>query len=53
MDVNAAGATVFNRPTNPPNNKRPIRYWRCSSEIAELCYAATQGGLDRTADKGT
>jgi len=31
---------------------RPIRYWACSSQQAELCYAATIGGLDRTTDKG-
>lgn len=96
MDINAAGSTVFNVPSLPPNNKRyvrvifvanpmmqpccgtpkesycynllqtqrwdmpavsvlpcrPVRYWTCSSKVAEVCYAATTGGLDRTADKG-
>jgi hypothetical protein len=31
---------------------RPIKYWTCSTSNANLCYAATAAGLDRTADKG-
>lgn len=31
---------------------RPIKYWACSTQDANLCYAATAAGLDRTSDKG-
>ena len=32
--------------------RRPIKYWACSSKIANLCFAATTGGIDKTSDKG-
>lgn len=48
--------TIELRPSRMPRDHpctcRPVRYWACSSKQAELCYAATTGGLDRTADKG-